>query len=163
MLDEIADGLMDRRCGNHVVVIEDERHLVGQGSKAIDPDGQDGFYGWRLWGGRSLQERQGRRLAALMDARDGGEHVGPEACEIIIVLLQREPGRSKSSVLKPGREEGRLAKAGRGSDEREGSLDAKGQLVHQAGSSNQIGANRWHGEFRDQKQSFACETLCAPW
>src|SRR5215469_7366875 len=110
MIDEIRDGPMDRRGGNHVVVIEDERYLVGQGSKAIDPDGQDGFYGWKLLGGRSLQECQGRRHEALMDARDSSEDIGPEAGEIIIVLLQREPGRSKRSVLKPAREEGRLTK-----------------------------------------------------
>jgi hypothetical protein len=162
MIDEIRDGPMDRRRGNHVVVIQDERHLLGQGSKAIDLDGQDSFYGWKLLGSRSLQECQGRRITAWVDERDSSEHIRPEACEIIIVLLQREPGRSKRSLLKPAREEGRLAKASRGRDEREGSLDANIELVRQAGTSNQIRANRWHGEFRDQKQSFACETLCAP-
>ena len=162
MLDEICDRSMDRRRGNHVIVIEDEYHLVGQGSEAIDPDGQDGFNGCKLLGGRSLLERQSRRFTAMMDTRDSSEDIGPEACEIIIVLLQREPGRSKRSLLKPGRQEGRLAKACRGREEREWALDAKGELVCQARTSNQIGANRWHGEFRDQKQSFACETLCAP-
>ena len=44
MVDEIRDGSMDRWRCDQVVVIQDEYYLVGQGSKAIDPDCQDGFY-----------------------------------------------------------------------------------------------------------------------
>src|SRR5947209_1514260 len=50
MVEEIRDGSMDRWHCDHMVIIQDERHLIGQGSKAIDPDGQDGFYGRKLLG-----------------------------------------------------------------------------------------------------------------
>src|SRR5690242_18691657 len=50
MVEEICDGSMDRWCGDHMIVIQDEHYLIRQGSKAIDPDGQDVFYGWRLLG-----------------------------------------------------------------------------------------------------------------
>src|SRR5579859_7863680 len=97
-----------------------------------------------------------------MDARESSEHIGPEASEVIIVMLQRYPGGSKRSVLKPGREESRLAKAGRSCDERERALYAKLELVRQTGARNQIGTNRWQGEFRDQEQLLARASWCVP-
>src|SRR5579859_3576325 len=51
MVEQKGNGSMDRWRGNQMVVIQDERHLlVRQRSKAVDPDGQDGFYGWELLG-----------------------------------------------------------------------------------------------------------------
>src|SRR5438105_1709762 len=97
-----------------------------------------------------------------MDAREGREHVGPEACEVIIVVLQRDPGSLKRSVLEPGREEGGLAKASRGCDERERTLYAMLELVRQTGARNQIGTDWWHGEFRDQEQLLARASWCVP-
>src|SRR5579859_2040524 len=97
-----------------------------------------------------------------MDARESSEHIGPEASEVIIVMLQRYPGGSKRSVLKPGREESRLAKAGRSCDERERALYAKLELVRQTGARNQVGTNWWHGEFRDQEQLLARASWCVP-
>src|SRR6266487_368885 len=87
MVDEIRDGSMDRWRGDQVVVIQDEHHLVGQGGKAIDPDGQDGFYGWELLGVWSLKQSQGGCTTAWVDALQGGEHIGPEAAEVIIATL----------------------------------------------------------------------------
>src|SRR5689334_4813316 len=97
-----------------------------------------------------------------MDVRESSEHIGPEACEVIIVLLQRDPGRSERSVLKPGREEGRLAKTGRGGDEGERALDARLELVHEARASNQIGPDRGPGEFGDQKHLLTPATFRIP-
>ena len=65
-------------------------------------------------------------------------------------------------MLEPGREEGRLAKASRGCDERERALYAKLELVRQTGARNQIGTDWWHGEFRDQEQLLARATFRVP-
>ena len=97
-----------------------------------------------------------------MDVRESSEHIGPEACEVIIVMLQRDPGRSKRSVLKPSREEGRLAKAGRGGDEGERALDAKLELVHQTWTRNQIGTDPGPGEFGDQEHLLTRATFRVP-
>jgi hypothetical protein len=162
MVDEIRDGSMDRWCCDQVVVIQDEHYLMGQGSKAIDPDGQDGFYWWKLLRGRSLKERYGSCLAARMDACESSENVGPEAYKVIIVVVQRNPGRSKRSLLKPGREEGRLAKAGRGCDEREWALDAKLKFVRETLARYQICTNRGPGEFRNQEYLLSDVTFHVP-
>ena len=109
-----------------------------------------------------MKERQGGCPTARIDVRESSEHIGPEACEVIIVMLQRDPSRSKRSVLQPGREEGRLAKAGRGGDEGERALDAKLELVHETWTRNQIGTDRGLGEFRDQEQLLARATFRVP-
>src|SRR5256885_4255022 len=94
-----------------------------------------------------------------MDARESSEHIGPEACEVIIVMLQRDPGSWKRSVLEPGREEGRLAKASRGCDERERafhrlleSLDEVGTAHELQGQSRhvELGSKRWITAHRGQ-------------
>src|SRR6266436_5143741 len=97
MIDEIGDSLMDRWRSDQMVVIQHQRHLVRQGSKFIDPDGQDSFYGWKRRERGCLKEREGGCPETLMNARESREHIGPEACEIIIVLLQRDPGSWKRS------------------------------------------------------------------
>src|SRR5215467_6457737 len=70
MVDEIGDSSMDRWRGDQMVVIEHERNLVRQGSKFIDPDGQDGFYGRKRRERRRLKEREGGCPAARMDVRE---------------------------------------------------------------------------------------------
>src|SRR5713226_615448 len=97
-----------------------------------------------------------------MDARESSEHIGQEAGEIIIVTLQRDPGSWKRSVLEPGSEEGGLAKASRGCDERERALDAKLELARQTGARNQVGPDWWQGEFGDQEQALARACLRVP-
>src|SRR5712691_5357713 len=114
---------MDGWLGDQMVVIQYQRHLVWQRSKPIDPDGQDGFNGRKRRERGRLQERQGGCPTARMDARERSEYIEPEAGQVVIILLQRDPGRWKRSVLEPGSEEGGLAKAGRGCEEGERALD----------------------------------------
>src|SRR5712691_1263046 len=146
MIDEIGDSSMDRWRSDQMVVIQHKRHLVRQGSKFIDPDGQDVFYGWKRRERGCLKERQCGGPQALMDARASSEHIGPEAGEIIIVMLQRDPGGWKRSVLEPGREEGRLAKAGRGCDERERACHRLLEPLDEAGTTHKLHGRSRHVE-----------------
>jgi len=47
VVEEIRERSMDWLRSNHMVVIEHKCNLVWKGSKIIDPDSQDGFYGWK--------------------------------------------------------------------------------------------------------------------
>src|SRR5216684_3646311 len=118
MVKKKSQRSMDGLLCDQMIVIQHKCNLVWQGSKSIDPGGQDGFYGWKRRESGCLKERQGGCPTARMDARESSEHIGPEACEVIIATLQRDPGGLKRSVLEPGREEGGLAKARGGCDKR---------------------------------------------
>src|SRR5579863_2349054 len=155
MVKKKSQRPMDGLLSDYMIVIQHKCNLVWQGNKSIDPGGQDRFYGWKRRESGRLKERENGCITAWMDVRDSREHIEPESCEVIIVMLQRYPGRSKRSVFKPAREEGGLAKAGRGRDECERALDANLELIRQTRARNQIGTDRGPGKFRDQEHLLA--------
>src|SRR5438270_2801508 len=91
-----------------------------------------------------------------MDARESSEHIGPEACEVIIVMLQRDPGSWRRSVLKPRREEGRLAKASRGCDERERAFHRLLESLDEVGTTHELQGRSRHVELGSKQWISGC-------
>ena len=92
-----------------------------------------------------------------MGARESSEYIGPEAVEVVIVLLQRDPGNWKRSVLEPGREKRRLAEASRGSDEGERAIHRPLESLDEVGTRHklhrrlrhvELGRKRWISAYR---------------
>src|SRR5258708_4900561 len=74
---------------------------------------------WRL--GRLQQRYSGfpKVRCAPRASSQGRNQRDPEARRTIVQLLQREPGHLRRLSARPGREQGRLAKASRGRDKRQ--------------------------------------------
>jgi hypothetical protein len=77
---------------DHVVVVEHEHDVVGQGGQVIQQGGEDRVDG-RL---RRLQQRQRTRADPGHRLVQRGHEVGPEHCGVVVALVQGEPRRGAS-------------------------------------------------------------------
>jgi len=67
----------------------------------------------------------------------GSDKVGPETSWVVVAFIQREPGDGPPTASDPFAQQRRLAKAGRGGDERQLALKARGQPFEQTWARHQ--------------------------
>ncbi len=110
MIKQEDERLVDGLLFNHVIIIQDERHLEGYRGQLVDKQGQDRRECWWLW---RLQQGQ-RWFTDLGKARaQRRQNTGLEACRVIVLFLQGEPGNVAGTLAGPGSEQRRFPKAGR--------------------------------------------------
>jgi hypothetical protein len=80
---------MYRRFFDHVVVVQDQRQLVGLGLELVDQRGDQAMARQRRWSGQEAKELLAETFAGAVQGRD---HIPPEAGRVVVVEVQRQPG-----------------------------------------------------------------------
>src|SRR3712207_6093634 len=89
VLQQKAEGIVNR-CGiNDVVVVEDENEIVRDGGDLIEQSRQNRF-GWRRL--RGLEQTQHTFSNVRSNRLQGSDEVSQEACWVVIPFVQRKPG-----------------------------------------------------------------------
>jgi hypothetical protein len=136
MLEQERHPVLQLAGIDQVVIVEHQHDVLGDGVELVEQRREDRVAGRRL---RRLQERQ-RPGARLWEHHlQRGDQVGPEACGLVVGLIEREPRRRVRRVRggrQPRGEHCRLAKAGRRRDQRQ---PRRGPLVQALGQSR-----AWH-------------------
>ena len=77
----------------------------------------------------------------------GSRERAHKACQLVVVLIEGEPGRGAIDRLSPRDQQGGLAKARRSTHQRDLAAKPGVQALEQAGSVDQIAAQTWSIEF----------------
>ncbi len=106
---------------------------------------------------RRLQRIQYVLANAGVNGLQGRDEIHQEAREVIVALVEREPGNAPIRSLadwpiRPFAQQRGLAKAGRGRDERQLAIQARDQLLAQARARHQLRSDRRNMEFGGQKR-----------
>ena len=134
MLDQERQRLVDHRVLDHVVVVQHQEQLVGLCGQLVDDLGDETFE--RSRGGRAEQGGDARGEAWTDPIQRGGD-VAPESHRIVVTLVQGEPPHSGRPRLAPVGQHRRLAEAGGGADERQGSRQSAVELLAESGAGDE--------------------------
>jgi len=113
-LDQDCDRLVAGWAGNPVIVVEDEDDLAIHGLELVQDSRDDGI---ERHAASRAQRRLERTCEARLDAADRRDQVVPEKQRIVVLAIERDPGKRTVVQLLALREQHRLAEAGRGNDE----------------------------------------------
>ena len=118
VVEQKGESLVDRLGCDEVVIVEDEN--VGAtlvvARQIVDQQGQKRFQRRQL---RRLQHVQHVLANAGVNGLQGGDEIRQKANEVIVALVQRDPGHRPPTTSDPFTKQRGLAKAGRGGDEGE--------------------------------------------
>ena len=120
-----------------VVVVEDYREVFGYGGGFVHEIRQEGP-GWRL--GR-VEQRTCLFARGRRGVPERGHQVREEASRVVVVLVERDPPDREPAPEDPIAEEGALAEAGRGANEREPAPGRLFEVPDQAQARHQIGSD----------------------
>ncbi|MGD8792173.1 MAG: hypothetical protein PVF47_06435 [Anaerolineae bacterium] len=90
MFEQKGKSVVDRLGVDQVVVVEDEDDRAGNGGQVVDQGDEDSFRRRRLGG---LEDAQRPFPHLGLDRLQGHDQVGQEAGQVIVALVQGEPGR----------------------------------------------------------------------
>ncbi len=129
VLDEAGHEGVDVGGLDDVVVVEGEDEGCGAGGEAV----QDGIgEAERREEGRGAEQLIDGGESAGVDLADGGDEVEQEGGQVVILLVEGEPGVGAAGGLEPVADEGGLAVAGGRGDEEQPAVGVGGELVQQA-------------------------------
>jgi hypothetical protein len=106
---------------DHMVVVEDEHDLIGEGLEFVYERGNHFLTRGDI---RGTQEREGHLTDARSRTIKRRDHVTPEPDWVVVVRIEREPGHRPLRALGPVGEQGRLSEPSRGTHQH--------QIVHHA-------------------------------
>jgi hypothetical protein len=151
MIEQKGDSVDDRPGIDHVVIVEDEGHMVGKFGCFIKQDGQGRF---DVGSFRRLQCGRQSSTNLGVNRLQGGDEVGQEADQVVIAFVQREPGDRLSRLLGPVAHQGCFAEAGRGRDKDElvALGNAQVEPFGEARPGDQVRPRRRDIEFRLQQR-----------
>jgi hypothetical protein len=95
---------------DHVVVIEDQRHLIGKRLELVEESRHHALTRNLSWG---LQERKDPLSDTHTGALQSGHHVAPEPNRVAIVGIQGEPCNGPRHPVRPVGEQSGLAETSR--------------------------------------------------
>jgi len=141
----------------HVVVVEDEREVVRERGDLVDQHRQD-----RLGGGRVGRVERGQNFLPnpFPQPLQGGYEVGQKTGGMVVPFVQRNPGDRQLALQAPFAEHGGLAETGRRRDEGQLALYPLVQLLGQAPTYHQVGAEGWDAKLGRQER---IPERCAVW
>jgi hypothetical protein len=120
-----------------VVIVKDQQHVIALGGRScqvIDEDADQPVE--RTWGGRTEQ-----RADALGDAGPevvhGGDDVSPEARRVVVLHIQRHPGRRAVAPSAPIGQQSRLPESRRGAHQDEWPRQSLVEILHQSRTGNE--------------------------
>src|SRR5918994_2751700 len=119
MLEQESDDPVDGFGVDRMVVVENEGKLSGQGSELVDKGGRYSLDARWL---RRTQRGENALANPPLDEPKCGHQIGEEAGGVIVSLVQREPGDGRLAARplpQPLDEQGSLAEARRGGDQRQ--------------------------------------------
>ena len=139
---------MDRRRLDELVVIQQERDLLGPGDQLVDEGGHDRLQRRRL----GPAEQWGEPLANG-DPRpvQGRGDIPPEPHRIVVAGVQRQPGDRLPGLARPVAEQARLPEPRRGADQGQLPPRPRGEACQQPGTWQQAGTPLWHIELGGQQ------------
>src|SRR5581483_1858846 len=101
---------IDPACKDQMKVIENQSSILSKRGQFIDERGQGTCQKRRVW---RVQHHE-RRLAYCGQARSAmpecSYHIAPEARQVVVLLIKREPGNLADTLASPGGEQRRFAK-----------------------------------------------------
>ena len=139
---------MDGLGFDEMIVIKDEDNPVGEGGNLVEQGGQNRFDVDRA---RGLQRGQCSFPNIAFNGLQGGDKVGQEAGQVVVPFVQREPGDGPLAASDSLAQQRRLAKAGRGRDERQFAVQTRVQPLDQARARHQLWPGGWDIEFGGQE------------
>src|SRR5438270_3244689 len=89
-----------------------------------------------------------------MQRIDRADDIRPEANRIVIAFIERDPGKgpgTRAGISMPGTEQGRLAPASRGNDERKGAPQCSVHTLREPWTRYHIQAHWRHRDFRREQ------------
>ena len=140
MLDEIRERLVNRFGIEQVVVVQDQDEMVRNGGQVIEQGRQQRFDGWGLRGLEHPHQPSSNRWRKGLHRRD---EVRQKAGGVILLCVQRQPGRWCTAFGQPLREQGGFAKTGGGRDERERTLRSLRESREEMRAAHEVRA--WQG------------------
>ena len=128
VLDEVGDVVRDRGRVGEVVVVQDEVDPAGDGLERVEERGDDRA------GVRRRRLEQGQHPGADSGhcSVESRHDVGPERPGVLLRRLERDPRDGAGCGGRPGREQRRLAEAGRPRDHGQPRLATGAQAVDEA-------------------------------
>ena len=103
-------------------------------------------------GGVSAKYDTGLLAAAGREYIERGDQAGPELGGVFVALVQREPRRRQGGVLRPTRQQHRLAGPGRGDDDRQRGGDEVVQQLEQALPLDVVLGSSGRAQLRSQQR-----------
>ena len=131
---EVAEVPVDRRLGDLVVVVEDDRERRPHAGELVDDDGQD-LVGEGHAGGAQPASRGARKLGR--GVADGGHEIGPEADRVVVAPVDRVPRDPRRGLRGPLGEGARLARPGGSGHDRETATASVLDHARERGSRHQ--------------------------
>ena len=145
MLQERRKQLMDRLLVDGVIVVQYQHKVAPQFVQIVDQDaGKDGHRGNGGAGQQRLRLCQRVGKDGLYSARE----ISQKHAEVIIVLVERQPGAGVFAGVQPGAQQGGLAEAGRRGNQDERAAQAAIQQFFQTRAMHQVGVHTRPIEFR---------------
>ncbi len=136
MLKQKAQGLIDGFCFDRVVIVKHQNHLFWARRQVINEQREQRVTGWQ---GRGLQQGQHLCAQVWLDGLQCGNNIAQETGEIIVVLIEREPGRREVQLREPIAEQRGFAKASRSGDQGHSAGQARMQSLNQVWARNEAG------------------------
>jgi hypothetical protein len=137
MAQQKPQAVMDHRFLDHVVVVENQRHLVGRGLEPVDQGGHHALA--RGTAGRTQTWKQ-VLAEAFDDPVQRRDHIAPEAARVVVVGVQRQPGHRHGRAGGPVGQQGRLAETGRRAHQHQRPAHPLIQPLEQAGPGKPVRA-----------------------
>jgi len=135
MLQQRRNQVVHRLFADDVIIVQYQDQIAFQRIQLIQEtagnDGQGGQVDAR-------QKRLGRRQGVRKNALHRAQEVGQEHAEIIIVLVQRQPGTRAIADFQPGAQQRALAETGRRGDQDQRAIPTAIQPFLQAWAVHQV-------------------------
>ena len=147
VLQQQTQQLVDGLLADEVIIVQHQDEVAFKSVQLIDQASDD-----HANSGEAEAVRKGACLRQCVgkEGLHGGQEVGQKDAEVIVGLIQRNPGVGEVAGLQPGAQQGALAKAGRRGNQDQRAIQAVIQHFFQARAMNQIGRHARSVEFRLQ-------------
>src|SRR5690348_8343280 len=86
---QVIQRVVDGARGDDVVIVEDKVDGIAGGVERIEQRRQQAMHRWGLW---SAQQRGHGASHPWIGAFERGDSIGPEADQIVVVLVEGNPG-----------------------------------------------------------------------
>ena len=149
VVEQERDRGVDGRGACEVVVVEDQQTGGWQGGQVVDEDGDHDLGRRRP---RGVEPGQRPPACGRGDRLEGGDEVAEHLVEVLVALVEGEPGDRTVQAGDPGGQQAGLARAGRGRQQRApGPVEAGVEAGEQPGPRDQVGAGPGHEQLGRQQ------------
>src|SRR6266536_4275498 len=144
MLDQQFEQAVHLARVNAMIIIQHQEQVFRHIGQIVAEQSDQGIKGWKS----CRLEQAGRGPESIgEDALQGSRERAHKDCQIVVVLIEGEPGRGAIDRLYPRDQQCGLAKARRSTHQRDLAAKPGVQALEEAGSGDQIAAYTWSIEF----------------